>query len=223
MDPSELPQEELKTLTNALLDCLTRGSGEHNLARFHVDVEGADEPEVPNMTRGGRLASMDKSAKGKPFASGNVTKQTYALLKAATKIGRPLYLVQYDFSKGAGGWEYALKVQSLAEYQALCDARRPLEDSVLPALLGAVEPVVPDWREISWNLGFAPMSEEKVELFASVKELQPRPIAIPDFLRAKVEEFRDFYRTNGFELQLMKFQVLGGPKKKAREVEVWYV
>ncbi len=223
MDTAKLPQEELKTLTNALLDCLTRGAGEHSRAQFHVDVEGADEPELPNMMRGARLTSMDKSAKGKPFAAGNVSKQTLALLKAATKSDCPLYLIQYDFVKVAGGWKYDLKVQSLAEYQAVCAARRPLEDSVVPLLIEVIELAQPDWREISWNLGFPPMSEEKVELFASKKELQSTPVAITDSLCAKAEEFRDFYRTNGFELQLMKFQLLGGSRKKVREVEVWYV
>jgi len=223
MDVSELPEKEFSVLVTILLEVLARGAGDHRRAHFHVDVEGAENLDKPAVTRGGVLASIDPDAK-EPFvgADPRIRKATRDLLKTAER-NRPLYLVQLNCVREGAGWRMQPKIQSVAEYRLLCEARRPLEEALVPLLISAVTPVVPDWREISWNLGFAPMSEEKVELFASVKELQPRPIAIPDFLRAKVEEFRDFYRTNGFELQLMKFQVLGGPKKKAREVEVWYV
>lgn len=223
MDQANLPQPEFETLTNALLEILGRGAGEHRSARFHVDVEGAEKPELPSLTREGRLVSTDPQSKGKPFVRGNVSKPTIALLQAATKQGRPLYMVQFDFAKDGAAWKYALKAQSLDEYRAMCAARTPLEEQTTPLLTAAVEPSMPDWREINWNVRLPPMCEEQVNLFASIKDLDLQKMPISAALTEQLKVFQDFHRAQGFELQIMEFKLVGGAKKRIRDVRVLYV
>lgn len=217
MDTESIPQAELRALTRRILENLASGAGKHKLARFHLDLHSSVDQDSERISYRDSFLSTDPQAKG-PFIEGGASEEIRTLLTKSFEAGQPLYMLQYDLKRVGSEWKYELKAQSCEEYRTMCRERRALEDQLEPLLLEAAKAMAKDWKEVKLTRG---SRDKKLRVIVRTPEIKDAPVS-PE-IQALFEATKAFYAARGFTLESYTHNVLGGPKKRVREVTDYYV
>lgn len=214
-----LPQPELLCLINRLLENLNSGAGEHKKAQLCFDLNQDVDPardETPSFRRG-MMQSADEDAirQGKLFVAGNASKEIFSLLTESVKSIDPLYWFKGTFEQKEADWVYVLQAQSCSEYKQLCLERKPLEDALEPLMLAAAQEIMPDWKELDFS---CMQPKQKLRIICTGAKGVIKDAVVKEEAANGYETIKNYYRSKGFTLGSFKMELLGGPKKKIREI-----